>query len=203
MAMGLNPAPDIAQSFIEDIVSGLDVEVYIDDIGIFSNNYEEHVQLIEQVLLRLEANGCRVNPLKCEWCVKETDFLGHWLTLEGIKPWKKKIDAILKMSAPKDISQLRSFIGAVTYYCNMWPRRSHILAPLTELTGKSKFEWTKDCQHAFETMKSVMAVDTLMVYPNQNLPFQIYTDASDYQMEAVIMQQGKPVAYWSRKFNDT
>ena len=142
MAMGLKPAPDIAQEYIEKTVGDLKdegVEVYIDDVGIFSNSFQEHMDLIKKVVERLQAAGFKINPLKCEWCVQETDFHGHWLTPEGIKPWKKKIDAVLKMSRPQNVSQLRSFLGAVTYYRNIWPRRSHLLQPLTDLTRKGKF----------------------------------------------------------------
>eukprot|EP00957_Ditylum_brightwellii_P143198 10910880-Ditylum_brightwellii.AAC.1 len=108
------------------------------------------------ILRRLQENGMKVNPLKCEWAVQETDFLGHWLTPEGIKPWKEKVEAVLKLSPPRDMTQLQAFIGAVTYYKNIWPRRSHILTPLTDLTGKGRFQWLPHHQKAFEEMKSTM-----------------------------------------------
>jgi hypothetical protein len=117
---------------------------------------------------------------------------------------EEKVDVLLKMSAPKTIAQLRYFLGVVTCHRNMWPRRSHLLAPLTTLTGKSVFDWTVACQAAFEKMKAVLAADVCLSHPNHNLPFEeTHTCASNYQMGAVIIQNGKPVACWSRKFNPT
>ena len=111
------------------------------------------------------------------------------------------MDAILKMKSSSNVKELRSFLGAVTYYRNMWPRRSHLLAPLSNLTGKANFFWTDQCEKAFNTMISILSTDVLLAYPNHNLPFEVYSDASDYQMGAAIVQNGRPVAYWSRKFN--
>ena len=91
MAMGLKPAPDIAQEYIKKTLSDLKdrgVEVYIDDVGLFSNSFDEHMSLIKEVVQRLQDAGFKINPLKCEWCVQETDFIGHWLTPQEVKPWR-------------------------------------------------------------------------------------------------------------------
>ena len=116
-----------------------------------------------------------MNPLKCEWAVQETDWLGHWLTPAGLKPWPKKINAILAIKEPTTQKQLRSFIGAITFYKDMWKRRSHILAPLTNLSGKRTFEWNPEQQKAFDEVKALLAKDVLLAYPNHNKPFELPT----------------------------
>ena len=163
LPMGICQSPDIAQEVMEKVLRGIadDLEVYIDDIGIFSTEWTDHMRVLDAVCKRLEEKGFSVNPLKCEFAVQESDFLGHWLTPTGVKPLRKKVQGMLDMKAPTNISELRSFLGLVTYYCDMWPRRSHILAPLTDLIGTKTFQWGEAQDKAFREMKAIIVKDTL------------------------------------------
>jgi hypothetical protein len=146
---------------------------------------------------------------ECEGVVKETDWLGYWLTPRGLKPWKKKIEAILHMDLPRNATELHMFIGCVNYYPDMWPSRAHILEPLTDQFGLKKrapIKWTDEMQQAFDKMRLLMSADALAAYPDHNKRFNIYTDASDFQLGACIIQEGRLVAsflqniqQWKRK----
>ena len=99
--------------------------------------------------------------------------------------------------------RVRRFIGVVSYYRNMWPRRSHTVAPLTKITSiKREFKWIDVEQDAFKKIKRILARDTLLTYPDFNETFKIHTNASAFQLEEVISEKGKPITFYSRKLTD-
>ena len=106
LPMGLECSPDYAQEVTENIFRDLeDTDVYIDNIGAFSDIWKDHLALLNLVCGRLVENWFTVNLLKCEWRVKETGWLGYWLTPKGLKPSKKKVDAIIQMSRPENLKK--------------------------------------------------------------------------------------------------
>jgi hypothetical protein len=152
----------------------------------------------------LRSKGLAVNALKSFWAVKEVDYLGFRLTRDGVKPQAKKVKAIMRMEAPKTRRQLRGFIGLVNYYRFMWRKRSHIMAPLTEMVSNSvPFRWTEVCQRAFEEVKKIVSKEVLLSFPDYTQRFQLYTDASDKQIGAVLKQGNKTLAFFSKKLNAT
>jgi len=110
---------------------------------------------------------------------------------------------MINLAAPKNLKQVRSFLGMIIYYRDIWIRRSHILAPLNTLLRKGKrWSWDSEHQRAFNDIKRIIAKQTLLHYPNFNKPFEIHTDVSLRQIGAVIAQNNKPIAFHTRKLRD-
>ena len=103
------------------------------------------------------------------------------MTPDGIKPWKKRVDAILNMDRPKNNTDVRAFIGAVNHYKSLWPRRAHTLGPLAALTGKGKFHWSPDHKRSFKEMKAIIVADAID-FPDCSIPFDVHTDALKFHV---------------------
>ena len=130
--------------------------------------------------------------------------MDFWVTRNGIRPVNKKIEAIVNMTPPKTIKQVRVFVGLVNYYRYTWDKRSHLIQPLTELTSsKLMFEWKDVEQKPFNKIKRIVARGALLIYLYFNKRFDIHTDASDFKLGAVISQYGKPIAFYSLKLTWT
>jgi hypothetical protein len=204
LPMGLCNSPDIFQEKMSELFDGLEfVRTYIDDLlCLTKGSFEDHLEKLERVLQRLRQAGLKVNGKKSFFAKTELEYLGYWITRDGIKPLPDKVKAILAIDAPKNRKELRSFIGIVNYYRDMWVRRSHVLAPLASLTSKkTKWVWGPQQEVAFQTAKKIIAREVMLAYPDFSKPFEIHTDASHYQLGSVISQDGKPIAFYSRKLN--
>jgi hypothetical protein len=180
------------------------VKVYLDDLIIITNgSFENHLTEIRKVFSRLRDNQLQLHADKSSFCALETEYLGFVLTPDGIKPQPKKVQAILNIAPPTNVRQVRSFLGAINHYKQLIPHRSHLSTPLTNLTKKgTKFTWNSDCQVAFDALKTAIAKSVALAYPDFSKPFEIYTDASKFQLGAVISQNDRPLAFYSRKLTD-
>ena len=205
LPMGLSNSPDIFSEKMGNLMQDLEyVRTYIDDLVVITTgDFNDHLEKLGEVLKRLRDAGLKVNIRKSFFAKQEVEYLGYIITRKGIKPDQKKVDAIFNIATPKGKKDLRRFIGMVNYYRDLWIRRSHVLAPLTKLTGaNAKWRWTEVEQNAFDTMKAIVSKGALLAYPDFNQPFDIHTDASHTQLGAVISQKGVPIAFYSRKLND-
>ena len=191
LPMGIKNSPDIFQKVMTNMFCDLEyTSTYLDDILVISDgSYEDHLQKVRTVLTRLEKANFRANVRKCFWGESTLEYLGYLVTKQGLQPQPKKVEAIQKLKAPKNVRQLRHFLGMVNYYRDMWQRRSHVLAPLTKLTGKGvPYKWEKEQEQAFQEIKRIMSKETILAFPDFSKPFHVYTDASNIALGAVIMQ---------------
>jgi hypothetical protein len=154
---------------------------------------------------------------KSSFCAHEIEYLGYILTREGIEPRSKKVQSILTLNLPNNVKELRHFLGMVQYYRDMWAKRSEMLAPLTDLVGecgerkttrmnktkKNPWRWDPIHQKTFENVKAAIAKETVLTYLDFLKPFEIYTDTSSTQLGAVITQDTRPIAFFSRKLSKT
>ena len=204
LPMALVVSSDVFQEALGNLMLKLEnVYCYLDDIIVIGNwSFQKHMAQVDEVLQRLRDKGLQVHLKKSAWVQDSVEYLGYIISREGIRPQDNKIQEMLDLSAPMNQKYLCGFIGMVNFYKNMWPKRSSILGPLTDMTGKGKkFTWAEVHQNAFDSMKKLMAEGALLAFPDFTKKFTLHTDASDLQIGGVLSQEGKPIGFFSKKFN--
>ncbi|KAK9153378.1 hypothetical protein Sjap_000858 [Stephania japonica] len=176
------------------------VIVFIDDILIYSKTREEHERHLRDVLMTLREHRLYAKFSKCAFWLREVKFLGHVIGSQGISVDGDKIRAIIDWRTPETVSDIRSFLGLAGYYRRFVQDFSLIAAPMTRLTKKDvKFEWSEDCEAAFLELKRKLTSAPVLALPETGKGFSVYTDASETGLGCVLMQEGHPVAYLSRR----
>ena len=210
MPFGLTNAPATFQRMMDLVLSGLtwvECMVYLDDIIIYSDTWSEHLVRLEHVLKRLREFKLVAKIEKCKFGRESLPFLGHIISAQGVATDPEKLKSVSEIPAPKDVSELRSFLGLTGYYRRFVPNYSDVAEPLHQLLKKNKkYEWTTECEQAMQKLKSALLSAPVLRRPDFKRPFVIHTDASNVGMGAVLEQKddegnSHPVLYWSKTFN--
>lgn len=207
MPFGLKNAPATFQRLMNSVLAeflGNSCLVYLDDIIIFSTSLEEHILSIRKIFERLQTVNLKIQLDKSEFLKKETEFLGHIVTTEGIKPNPNKIETILKYKIPKTTKEIKSFLGITGYYRKFIKDYSKIAKPMTIYLKKGSKINEKDPDYikSFEDLKTLITSDPILIFPDFNKKFILTTDASNYAIGAVLSQEGHPISFASRTLND-
>ena len=158
---GLVQAPAYFQLLMKKVLEGLSYAMtYLDDIIIFSKNEDDHLRHLEEAFHQLRQAGLKMKRSKCDFFKSEIHYLGHLISADGISPLPDKLDTIKNMPMPKDVKEIKQFLGLTGYYRKFVPRFADISRPLTQLMKKeTKFMWTPECQKSFELLKSFLCVN--------------------------------------------
>ena len=187
---GLTQAPAYFQMLVNKVLEGLEFAFdYLDDILIYSKNMEEHLCHVRTLFERMRQADLKLTKRKCNFLKAHVQYLGHYISGQGLEPIPEKLESLQQMPPPTDLTEVRKFLGFVGYYRKFIPKYSDIACPLTNLTRKGiPFEWSKACQAAFEMLKEYLLKEPILKYPKPDQPYILYTDASKYAWAGVLTQ---------------
>ena len=214
LPFGISTAPSIFQRAMDFVLSGLKYEkclVYIDDIIIYSKDFEQHMKDIEMVLDRLNSFDMTVKITKCDFAAPSLEFLGHELDKDGIRPSTSHVKDIMNWPRPTTVAEVQKFLGLAGYFRKFVKDFSAIAAPLHTLTHGGRpndvVAWEDEHEQAFRKLRTTLISSPILQYPHFNTPFVVCTDASDIAAGATLEQADSTglrhvVAYYSERFNE-
>ena len=206
MPFGLTNAPATFQSLMHKVFHSLldrCVVVYLDDILVYSKSKEEHLDHLRAVLELLRQHQLYGKLSKSEFGKQKVEYLGHVVSADGIDVEPRKVEAVKNWPPPTDRHTLLQFLGLANYYRRFIKGHANVAVPLTNLLKKENpWHWEKPQQTAFETIKERLTTAPTLVIPDPNQGnVELTTDASLMAVGAILSQDGKPIAYYSKKLN--
>ena len=206
LPFGLCVSSEIFQKRLQAALEGLKGVLCIaDDIVIYGvgktkeEATRDHDKKLREFLLRCRSKGIRLNKSKTELRKSEINFLGHKITSEGLKADPNKINSIVKMKAPSNVTEVQRFNGMVNYLARFLPHLSTIIEPLRRLTNKNvEWSWGSEQEAAFKKVKELVTSDQLLGYYAQDKPLYLQCDASKSGLGCALLQDGRPICYASR-----
>lgn len=219
MPFGLSNSPATYQRLMEECLGELNMKIcviYLDDLIIFSDSFEQHLERLDIVLTRLQQCNLKLSPDKCFFLQERVKFLGHVVSAEGIETDPDKIEKIKNWPRPSNSDELRSFVAFTGYYRRFVKDFSKITKPLTDLlppttTKKNakiktkEWRWEEAQEETFNKLKDILSSPPILAYPDFQKPFELHTDASGKGLGAILYQtqddRKKVIAYASRSLS--
>jgi hypothetical protein len=174
------------------------VLVFFDDILIYSSDWQTYLHHLHSVVDLLRQHTLHAKLGKCDFGTTTLTYLGHIVSSQGVAVDPDKISSNRDWPLPQNLKQLRGFLGLAGYYRRFVARFAAISAPLNAMLRKNSFVWTPDAQQAFHRLKEALMNTHVLALPDFNKPFIIQTDASGVGVGAVLLQDGHPIAYFSK-----
>ena len=212
MFFGLTNSPATFQAMMNDLLRDLVVEekvaVFIDNIMVATEIKEEHDEIVEKVLRRLEENDLFVKPEKCVWKVREVGFLEVIIGKDGVRMEKEKVQGVIEWPIPRNIKDIQKFLGLANYYQWFVKDFAMIAKPLHKTTRKGKkWKWGEKQQKVFEELKRRFTMEPVLVTPDLDKEMRVEANASDFAMGGVLLmkcedERWRPVAYISKSLNE-
>ena len=202
----ITSAPAIWQRFMNQTLEGIDrVSCILDDMIITGRDDQEHLDLMEEVFMRLKENVLRANREKCQFFQKKITYCRHEVDKHGLHKTQEKVEAVVNAPRPDNVEQVHLLLGLVNYYHKFLPNLATILNPLNQLLTQGKmWNWNPGCEQAFTKVKKLITSDMVLTHYDPKRPLRLACDASPVEIGAVlshIIEDGtaeRPIAFASR-----
>jgi len=180
----------IMNRILRDLINEGKVIVFVDDVLVGTETEEGHNEIVEEILRRLEENDLYVKPEKCMWKVRKIGFLDIIIGPNGIEMKKEKVDRVLSWPKPKNIKDIRKFLGLANYYRRFIKDFARIARPMNMLTRKDvKWQWGQEQQQAFDELKEIFTTRPVLVFPDLDKEFRVKANASNYATGGVLLMK--------------
>jgi len=171
---------------LRDLINEGKVAVFVDDVLVGTETEKGHNEIIEEILRRLEENDLYIKPEKCVWKVKKIGFLGVIIGPNGIEIEGEKVDGVLSWPEPKNVKDVRKFLGLTNYYRRFIKDFAQVTRPMNVLMRKDmKWQWEQKQQKVFDKLKRVFTTRLVLAVPDLDKEFRVEADTSNYATEEV------------------
>jgi len=194
---------------LRDLINKGKVTVFVDDVLVGTETEEGHDEIVEEILRRLEENSLYIKPEKCIWKVRKIEFLGVVIGPNGIEMEAEKVNGVLSWPQPKNMKDVRKFLGLANYYRRFIKDFARVARPMNMLTWKDeKWRWEEAQQKAFDELKRVFTTKPVLAAPDLDKEFWVEANVSNYATGGVLSmkcsdKKWRPVAFISKSLSDT